>query len=681
MERNYLNREISWLSFNHRVLQEAKDLSVPILERLRFLGIFSNNLDEFIRVRLALVGRMVRYGLDCPSQTTAEELMTEINRIIELQQQEFSKIDRELYLELEREKISIVDGSDLSESEDLKVREYFHNRVRPSLIPIMLNDKSSFPELKDQIAYFAIEMKLLSGEVIRAIMEIPTEEVGRFFVLNSGESKKVMFLDDVIRYCMDDIFVIFRYQSIYAHMVTITRDSELNLDDDISTSFMHKIEKSLAKRTKGSIVMLTYDKMISSSFLSLISKGIKLGKNGTLTPSGRYLNYKDYMKFPEIGEPHHYYRSLPPLDIPLVGENRSIIKRIREEDILLHFPYHDFRYFIDFLREAAIDPKVVEIGITIYRVAPSSRVINALINAAKNGKKVTVLIELQARFDEEANIYWSELLQQEIGVTVINGVPGLKVHSKVALVRRKEKRSIRNYAYIGTGNLNESTAKVYCDEGLFTSDSRIADEVVTLFQFFKQNYKHTEYSNLLVSPFDMRSRFIDMIDREIAIAKSGDDAYMILKMNSLVDEIMIDKIYEAADSGVKVDLIVRGISCIIADYSPNIRAISVVDKYLEHSRIYIFGNRGDDDIYIGSADWMPRNLNRRVEVITPILSDRIKDQIRLKIDIELSDNCKARYLDKEMKNSYVERSGDSVRSQDLFYKHINSQDLELPKEE
>ncbi len=483
-------------------------------------------------------------------------------------------------------------------------------------------------------------------------------------------------LDDVIRYCFDDLFFYFSYRKYEAYILKITRDAEIDLDDDISKSFIEKMEAGLKKRKTGRAVRLIYDREMPSDLLRFIMKKMKIDEQENAVPGGRYHNHKDFMDFPEIGKPGHYYPKLPPFrhkDLPL---HTSILKVLRKKEVMLHFPYHTFTHFIDLLREAAIDPQVQEIGVTLYRVASDSKVVNALLNAVRNGKKVTVLIELQARFDEEANIYWSNLLQEE-GANVINGIPGLKIHSKLLWIKRQESGKLQHYAFVGTGNFNESTARIYADEGLLTADPGISEDVANIFEFFKHNYRHFEFKNLLVSPFNMKKQFIKMINREIKSAKKGKPAWMILKMNSLIDPEMIVKIYEASQAGVQVKLIVRGIFGLktgIPGVSENIEGISIVDKYLEHSRIFVFNNDGEERYFISSADWMPRNLNRRFEVAVPIYDKGIQKELKEMLLLQLDDNTKARILDPELKNLYDRSKPQKMfRAQEDYYNLIKNQ--------
>lgn len=678
-EEHIINREISWLSFNERVLQEADDPNTPLFERIRFIGIFSNNLDEFFRVRVATVRRMVDFGRDeesMPGPLTPRELHDQIQEIVQLQQSKVQEIFSNIMEELRKEDIYLVNEKGLSHAQGVVVRKYFQERVLPNLVPIMLSKKRNFPYLRDRSVYLAVKLSKQNDpdDFAYSLIRIPSRSVSRFLVLpDVGSKRYVIMLDDIIRFCLDDLFFYFDYDRYEAYTLKVTRDAEIDIDDDISKSFIEKMEVGLKKRKIGRPVRLLYDRDMPDDLQKFILKKMKVEEEENAVPGGRYHNHKDFMDFPEIGKPHHYYSKLPPMrhkDFPL---HSSILRVIRRKDVMLHYPYQKFGHFIDFLREAAIDPEVEEIGITIYRIANDSKVVNALLNAIRNGKKVTVIIELQARFDEENNIFWSGKLQEE-GANVINGISGLKIHSKLALVRRREGTVLRNYAYIGTGNFHEGTARIYADDGLFTSDPRLADEVANVFEFFKHNYKHFKFNHLIVSPFQMRKTFTKMVNREIKNARAGKDAWMILKMNSLIDTEMIMKLYEAGQAGVKIRLIVRGIFGMkvgIPGLSENIDAISIVDKYLEHSRIFLFANGGDERCFISSADWMPRNLNRRIEIAAPIYDPDILQELKTMLQIQLKDNSKARILDPDLKNVYQRIfPGVKFRGQEDYYNYI-----------
>lgn len=676
---NFINREISWLSFNERVLQEAADPNTPLFERIRFIGIFSNNLDEFFRVRFAAVRRMVDLGSDEENllgNFTPQELMDKIQKIVIAQQQKVQQIFTDIFEELKKDNIFMINEKELNHQQGIFVRKYFNDKVLPNLVPIMLSNKNKFPYLRDRSVYLAVKLskKNEPREFAYSLIRIPSLSVPRFLVLpKSGNKKFVVMLDDVIRFCLKELFFYFDYNVYEAYTLKMTRDAELDIDDDISKSFMEKMTHSLKKRKKGKPVRVIYDRTMPEDLKAFLFKKLKLSKENAI-PGARYHNDKDFMNFPEIGKKKHYYPKLTPFRHKDLRQNTSILKVLRRKDVMLHYPYQTFNHFIDLLRETAIDPEVKEIGITIYRVAEASKVVNALLNAVRNGKIVTVVIELQARFDEEANIYWSNKLQEE-GAVVINGIPGLKVHSKLLWIKRKESNGFRNYAYIGTGNFHEGTARVYADDGLMTSDPRLADEVAHIFEFFKQNFKHFDYENLVVSPFKMRHFFDKCIDHEIRLAKKGKEGRMVLKMNSLIDPGMMQKIKEAGEAGVKVQLIVRGIFGlpIYNKLAENISAISIVDKYLEHSRIFLFGNGGNEKIYISSADWMPRNLNRRIEVACPVYDEEIRSELKEMLNIQLKDNSKARILDSNLINEYNHgNAGQIFRAQEDYYRFIKN---------
>jgi polyphosphate kinase len=475
----YNNREISWLSFNERVLQEAEDSSVPLFERIRFMGIFSNNLDEFFRVRVAAVRRMLEFGKDDEAllgDITPAELYDKIQETVVQHQQKSQEIYRNIFQEMANENIFMIDEKQLTHEQGVYVRKYFNIKVLPNIVPIMLGKNMKFPYLRDKSVYLAVKLSKIKSpnKFAYALIRVPSRSVPRFLVLpDQGNKKFIIMVDDVIRFCLNDIFPIFNFDHFEAYTLKVTRDAELDIDDDISKSYLEKMKISLKKRKIGIPVRLIYDREMPKDLLLFIMKKMKLEGEEKTVAGGRYHNHKDFMNFPEVGKPHHYYQSLPPIPHKDLPQHQSILKKLRQKDILLHYPYQSFSHFIDFLREAAIDPKVEEIGITIYRVSETSKVVNALLNAIRNGKRVTVVIELQARFDEEANIYWSNKLQEE-GARVINGIPGLKIHCKLAWVQRREKNGFRNYAYIGTGNFHEGTARVYGDKGLLTADPEIA---------------------------------------------------------------------------------------------------------------------------------------------------------------------------------------------------------------
>ncbi len=670
-QNKYIDREKSWLTFNARVLQEAADESVPLLDRLRFLGIFSNNLDEFFRVRYAAIRRMRFENVDSEKilgGVSAEQLLKEITEIVIEHQSESLRILSEIEQKLEKENIFILNEKQISKEQELFIRDYFIQTVSPAIVTIMLNDLDKFPLLKDTSGYLAIKLVMKpelereneEKEVRYAVVEIPST-INRIVVLPSNTEKQfIILLDDVIRLNLNYIFNIFNYESISAHMIKITRDAQLEFDSDLSKSFIEKVSDSVKERRVGEPVRFVYDQAIGKDTLAFLLERMHIDRSDSIIPGGRYHNRRDYMNFPNLGRYDLLYKKNPPLSIPGLNLEGSILEKIRHKDYLLNAPYQSFSYIIKFLREAALDPKVVSIKITLYRLAKNSQIISSLINAAKNGKKVTVQIELQARFDEASNISYAEQMQTE-GIHLIFGIKGLKVHSKICYIERIEEAKIKRYGFISTGNFNENSAKVYTDVTLFTSNTPILKDVAKVFDFFEINYKVHRYKHLFVSPHYTRSKFMKLIDREIMNALSGKEAYIKLKMNSVSDFKMIDKLYEASNAGVKIQMIIRGICCLIPGVkgmSENIEAISIVDNYLEHSRVYIFGNNGDPEIYISSADFMTRNIDARVEVTCPIYDEDIKKELIETFEIGWKANVKARIHSENLKNEYRKVDGE-----------------------
>ena len=674
----FINREISWLSFNDRVLQEAEDKSVPILDRLKFLGIFSNNLDEFFRVRVATLKRVMEFGKKAKTtfHIKPQKLLDEIQKIVIRQNLQFEKTYKGIQQELRTQKIFIIDETKLTLAQSRFVKAYFSDHVRPALVPIMLNQVKHFPYLKDKSIYLAIKLMVTAKPKLTqyALVEIPTDQVGRFVILPSVNSNQyVILLDDIIRHNLPDVFAMFNFDKIEAYTVKLTRDAELDIDNDISQSFLDKISRGVKNRQKGDPVRFVYDQQMPPDLLALFTSRMKLHKYDNLIPGGRYHNFKDFMGFPTLGTPELHYENVKPLPHPALFRDKSIFDTVSKRDVLLHYPYHSFSHFIDLLREAAIDPTVKSIKITLYRAAKKSKVINALINAARNGKEVTVVVELQARFDEEANIKWAKALAEE-GIHVIYGVQGLKVHSKLCLIQREEKGKQKLYANISTGNYNEISSYVYSDESLLTADTRITSEVAQVFEFFDRNYIVRQYKHLIPSPLKTRKKFIQLIEHEIVNAKHGKPAGIFLKLNSLIDEEMIAKLYQASNAGVKIRIIVRGICALVpgvVGMSENIEAISIVDRFLEHSRIYVFENGGEPMYYISSADWMARNLDTRIEISCPIYDPVLQKEIKDILDIQWSDNVKARLINSQQSNQYrASTSTVKIRAQEKIYQYL-----------
>jgi polyphosphate kinase len=683
-EQRYIDREKSWLTFNARVLQEAGDDSVPLLDRLRFLGIFSNNLDEFFRVRFAAIRRLSLSGISGEKYfggVSAQQLIKDITEIVIQQQSESLRILSNIESKLVTENIFIINEKDINKQQEIFLKDFFIQTLSPELVTIILNDLAEFPILKDSSGYLAVKLVMKKDlEVRYAIIEIP-KMINRFVVLPSNKEKQyVILIDDVIRHNLSSIFNIFDYESVSAHMIKITRDAQLDIDSDLSKSMLEKIASSVKDRRIGEPVRFIYDQEIDKDTLQFFLDKMNIDATDSIIPGGRYHNRRDYMDFPSLGRYDLLYKKNDPLPIPGLSLEGSILEKISERDYLLNAPYQSFSYLIKFLREAALDPKVTSIKITLYRLAKNSQIISSLINAAKNGKKVTVQIELQARFDEASNISYSEQMQTE-GIDLIFGIKGLKVHSKVCVIERLEKDKIKRYGFISTGNFNESTAKIYTDVTLFTCHSQILKDISKIFEFFDLNYKVQRYKHLIVSPQHTRQRFVKMIDREITHAIAGRKTYMKLKMNSLSDLLMIDKLYEASKAGVKIQLEVRGICSLIPGIkglSDNIEAISIVDNYLEHSRIYIFGNAGLPEVYISSADFMTRNIDARVEVTCPIYDQKIKNELIDNFDLGWKGNVKARYHSHKLDNKYKIRGNNPIfRAQLETYKYYQNKIAEF----
>ncbi len=672
-----INREISWLSFNDRVLQEAADPNVPLVERLRFLGIFSNNQDEFFKVRVATLRRIEKLGIEAEDylDMDAKKCLVEIQQRVMKLQAKFEKIYRGIIMELEELDIHIIDEKRLTPEQGEFVKDYFYQSVRPVIVPLMLDKKEVFPQLKDKTIYLAVKLsKRAHPDATRyALIEMPTNDVSRFAVLPEVAGKKfVMLLDDVIRYCLDDIFSIFDFDHIEAFTIKLTRDAELDIEEDVSKSFMEKLAEGLDNRKKGKFVRFVYDASISDDLFAYLVKMLGLKKTQSLIPGGRYHNFKDFIGFPSVGENTFTYAALPPLPCKELEGKRSLLKAISDHDVMLTFPFQSFNYIIDLIREAAIDPAVKSIKMNVYRVTRNSKIINALINAARNGKHVEVVLELQARFDEKNNLYWSNKLQTE-GVKVTFGVPGLKVHAKLILIERFEHKKIKYYAHIGTGNFHEGNARIYTDHSLLTADQRLAGEVAKVFNFMDKNYEIPHCRHLMVSPFGNRTRFTAFINNEIKNAKAKKEAYIYLKLNNLVDREMIKKLYDASRAGVKIKAVVRGICCLVPGVkgmSENIEVISIVDRFLEHTRVFLFCNGGEERYFISSADWMGRNLDRRVEVTAPIYDKKNQKILKDLLHIYFADNVKARILDKNMYNLYVSNGKPKYQSQLEAYNYF-----------
>lgn len=671
---SYINREVSWLQFNARVLQEAEDESVPLIERLRFLGIFSNNLDEFFKVRYATIKRIDEAGKTGRSELggiKASDLLEIITQIVIKQQRESLKILDKIQKRLEKKDIYFINEHEIDNEQHVFIKNYFIQTVSPALVTIILNDQVKLPTLKDSAAYLAVKMVFSNKQKQFALIEIP-KTIERFVVLPKKEGKDyIIILDDLLRYCLNDIFNIFDYETISAHMIKITRDGELDFESDLSKSFIEKISDSVKHRQIGDPVRFVYDKTIDRETLKFLMTKMGIDSNDSVIPGGRYHNRRDYMSFPSLGRTDLLYDKIKPLPIKGMSLESSIFKTIANKDYLLYTPYQTFSYVVKFLREAALDPKVKTIQITIYRLAEISHVASSLINAAKNGKKVTVSIELQARFDEQANIDYAEQMESE-GVHLLFGVKGLKVHGKMCIIEREEEKKIKRYGFISTGNFNESTAKIYTDFTLFTANQKVLKDINIVFDFFQYNYKIFTYKHIITSPHYTKSKIFKLIDNEIDNAKLGKPAYIKIKLNSISSYMMIDKLYEASRAGVKIQMIIRGICCLvpgIKDMSENIEVISIIDKFLEHTRLLIFCNDDKPKVYISSADWMTRNIENRVEVTCPIYDEDIKQELLDIFEICWNDNVKARIINSTQDNPYVRNKLPKTRTQFATYNY------------
>lgn len=683
-DKKLINRDISWLNFNERVLQEAMDRANPLLERVNFLGIFSNNRDEFYRVRIAALKRLQKIeDAEGGNPEAVQEVLDKVAEILENQDKKFSWVYRKLVIELYRENIVLINEKQLSEAQGKEVRKYFREKVRPYLFPLMLDNLENITMLKDRSIYLAVICKNSKDEeqVEYAIAKVPSKMHSRFIRLASDVGRHyIIMLDDVIRYCLDDVFGVFGYDTFEAYTIKFTRDAELDVDYDVSKSFLEAMAESVKKRKKGNPVRFIYDDTMPKKLLTKLRKRLKLKNDDDIRPGTRYHNFKDFMDFPKFNDKKHlYFKKQPPMFHPALPINASIFDVIRQKDVCLHYPYQSFQHIVDWLREASIDPNVTTIKMTFYRTAKYSNVVNALINAARSGKSVTVFMELQARFDEEANIQLTGKFKEE-GVKVIQAIPGYKVHSKLIYIKRKENGGSRSYANISTGNFHESTAKIYADDALLTSNQEITQEVDRIFQLFEERYSRPVFKHLIISPFYTRDFFLDLFDKEMKNVKKGKEAWVIVKLNNLTDKRLANKIYEASQAGVKITLIIRGICVVvpgIKGLSENIEAFAIVDKYLEHSRVLVYANGGEPKFFITSADWMPRNLDHRIETTAPVLDVAIQEELLNMLLIQMKDNTKSRWLTKENPNQYRKSDNDAViQSQVEIFEYLKKRHYE-----
>lgn len=675
-EPNSYPRELSWLSFNARVLQEAQDKEVPLIQRVRYLGIFSNNLDEFFRVRVAEVRRLISLSSGKRHQR-AEKLLAAIQYRVLLLQQDFEVIYAKLLRELARKGVYLINETQLQDDQLAFVEAFFHSKVLPELEPILLRDDQPIPNLADESLYLAVDIDTNSGPQY-ALLEVPTNRLGRFIEIpgrEGGKGRVFIVLDNIIRACLPQVFRgVFEIDAVSAYCFKFSRDAELEIDASINESLITKMASGLKQRRRADAVRFVFDEQIPKRMLDYLRKRFGFGRYDSMIPGARYHNSKDFMSFPNAGSKTLEFKPLPTIPVDRLDTEGSIFTAIREQDVFLYYPYHPFDYLLDVLKTAALDPNVVAIRICLYRVAKNSRVVDALVNAKDNGKAVQVVVELAARFDEQANIAWAQRLT-DAGIEVIFGIPGLKVHSKLFLIERRESQKLCYYSHIGTGNFNENTARLYTDFSLLTFDQSIGRDVAKVFDFLKYNYRRPEYEQLLVSPHSSRPGLMAMIDREIKHARDGYRAEIILKCNNIVDPQFSSKLYEASQAGVEIRLIVRGMCSLtpgVPGLSENIQAISIVDRYLEHARVYVFHNRGRPDYYFGSADLMTRNIDFRVEVLCPLRDPEAQKTVQDILDQQWHDNVKARRINIEQDNASLlpaKHSG-KLHAQETIYRYL-----------
>lgn len=685
MSLHFNPRDITWLAFNERVLQEAMDEKVPLHLRIRFLGIFSNNLDEFFRVRVAGLKR----AMDFKEKVIAEsfyqppsKILQKINDIVMRQQQNFDKTWKKILAEMAEHHVYIKTAKNLSSNQKEFVRKYFDEVVESNVIPILLHENTPMPYMRDKSLYLGVAMRKKDWQYSSnyAIIEIPSRFVGRFVLLPSEdvEEKNVMLLEDVITFNLPHIFSYFGYDEFAANAFKVTKDAELELDNDIRTNFAEKIEKGLKNRRKGKPTRFVFDKDMDKALLEMLIRKLNLTKKDSIIPGGKIHNFKHFMDFPDVFERYEKPVERTSFTHPAFENTERVTDVILKHDVLLTFPYHKYNPVIDLLREAAMDPDVKSIQITAYRLASSSKIINALIYAARNGKEVTVMLELQARFDEESNLEWKEMLEPE-GITVLIGLPNKKVHAKLCVIKKRSHNKTIQYGFVSTGNFNEKTARIYGDHLLMTADRGIMADINKVFNVLKKPKEDylpvlKTCKSLLVCPQFMREKILHHIDKEIEEAKAGRHADMIVKANSVSDRFLIEKLYEAAQAGVIIRMIVRGIYCAVnqKEFKEKIKAISIVDEYLEHARVMYFYNKGAEDMYISSADWMTRNLDYRIEAAAKITDKNLKKELKDILDIQLKDNVKARILDKKLSNEYIDNDKEECRSQIETYRYLKA---------
>ncbi|MDG2668320.1 polyphosphate kinase 1 [Vibrio parahaemolyticus] len=678
-EKLYIEKELSWLSFNERVLQEAADKTVPLIERIRFLGIFSNNLDEFYKVRFADVKRRILINQERGGSDNSKRLLSKMQaKALKLNEQ-FDELYSELIREMARRRIFLVNEHQLDEAQEKWITKYFRKEVMPHITPLLMKDEIDVLQfLKDEYAYIAVELRKEDHSQY-ALIEIPTDHLPRFVMVPEQKGKRrktIILLDNIIRYCLDELFKgFFDYDELAGYAMKMTRDAEYDLRNEIEYSLLEQMSAGVNQRLTAMPVRFVYEREMPQEMLDFLCSKLRISNYDNLIPGGRYHNFKDFIAFPNVGREYLENKPMPPMKCADFEGYANSFEAIKAKDILLYYPYHTFDHIGELVRQASFDPKVLSIKINIYRVAKDSRLMNSLIDAVHNGKNVTVVVELQARFDEEANIEWSKVLT-EAGVHVIFGAPGLKIHSKLLMISRREGDDIIRYAHIGTGNFHEKTARIYTDFSLLTADQEITNEVRNVFGYIENPYRPVKFNHLMVSPRNSRTQIYRLIDNEIANAKAGKKAGLTIKVNNLVDKGIVTRLYAASNAGIKINMIIRGMCALvpgIEGVSENIRIISIVDRFLEHPRVVITHNDGDPQVYISSADWMTRNIDHRIEVAAPVRDPRLKQRIIDITNIHFTDTVKARLIDKEMSNSYVPRGNrKKVRSQVAIYDYLKN---------
>ena len=670
MKKAYVERDVSWMYFNHRILQEAEKEFVPLLERLSFLGIYSNNLDEFFRVRVASLNRMLERKLDKDTEQQIKKSLKTINKLNESYSKEYTEAVDRVFEELETHKIRLVTEASLNDEQKDFLSQFFYDKLNGSVNPIWLSEIEDLTVLEDNRIYLIVEKcERKDNKKKYAIVKVPDRIYGRWVKIPSSDGfDNIMYLDDVIRYCLPLVFLGFKESTYRAYSFKFTKDAEMEMDNDADFGTMEKIALGVNSRKKGEAVRVIYDHEMPREMQKKLRERLNTKELDASLAGGRYQNHKDLMSFPDCGHKDLKYEKWTPIMKPEFVSNESILDQIRQKDRFIHVPYHSFNGYIRVLREAAIKPEVKAIKTTLYRLAKDSKVVKALITAARNGKKVTAVVELLARFDEESNIKWSKRMQEE-GVNVIFGVEGLKIHSKLLYIESKK----GNIACIGTGNFHEGNAKIYTDYLMMTARPKIVNEVAKVFDFIDRPFSPFRFSELLVSPNSMKSRILRMLDTEIRNAGEGKEAWVKIKINHITDTDMVTKLYQASKAGVKIDIVIRGNCSLVPGLkglSENIRCVGIIDRYLEHSRILIFANGGKPRFFIGSADWMPRNLLNRIEVLTPVYDEEMQADLMRTISYGMRDSTNGRLIDGKGTDDFV--NGEPFRSQEELYKELKS---------